>query len=52
MAEEFKAKVKRGDAFYYRDKNLVGNGFKFDDAELKKLRDRKKADRRRFGMEL
>jgi len=34
MGEEFKKKVKTGEAKVYHNANMAGNGFSFDEEEL------------------
>lgn len=42
LAERFKAKVETGEVRMYTNKNLQGQGYKFDDEEQEKEKFKKK----------
>ena len=52
LQERFKLKVAKGEAKQRTNKNLEGQGYKFDDAEKRKMKDAKSAMKRQFGIEL
>ena len=52
LADGFKKKVEKGEAKFYSNKNLAGQGYKFDKNEQDRVKQTKVALKRQFGLEL
>lgn len=48
----FREKVEKGEARIYSNRNMMGQGYKFDDNEKSKIKDAKAAMKKQYGLEL